>query len=101
MEPEVQVHILNNLKELNENFATVKQGQNDICIRLDKIGPWIQDELKTMDSKIQQNNTDISAMQKWQAVSTWKLGTLSAGAGAVLSFVAQWAALKLGFKLSH
>lgn len=92
MEPEVQAQILQNLQTLNITAGAIVQSQKDMNERMDKIGAWVKDETD-------QNKTDIKELQRWQSVTSWKIGSIAAGAGAACSFIAQWAAVKLGFKL--
>jgi hypothetical protein len=91
MDSEIQAHILDNLKDLNTSMGTLAKGQIDMNERLDKIVPWI-------DAEIKDTKKEVADLQKWRGVMVWKLGTLSAGAGAVLTFAAQWVAVKLGLK---
>lgn len=93
MEPEVQAQILKNLQDLNTAVGAISKGQDDVAERIDKIGGWVKTETE-------KNKADITELQKWQGVMIWKLGTLSAGAGAALSFITQWAAVRFfGFKI--
>lgn len=92
MEPEVQAQILRNLQDLNTTVGAIGKGQEDIAERIDKIGVWVKTETE-------KNAEDIAGLQRWQSVTSWKIGSLAAGAGAVCSFAGQWLAVKLGFKL--
>lgn len=92
MEKNIQTHILNNLKELNETVAAIGRGQEDLSVSLDKMNVWIK-------AVIERNQQDIGVLQRWQSVTSWKIGCLAAGAGAICSFAGQWLAIKLGFKI--
>lgn len=92
MDGEVQAQILRNLQDLNTTVGAIGKGQEDIAERIDKIGVWVKTETE-------KNQNDIKELQRWQSVTSWKIGSLAAGAGAVCSFVGQWIAVKFGFKL--
>lgn len=93
MDSEIQVHILSNLTELNKSVAAMNRGQDDIVKRLDVFGPWVQQEIQKVDDKVEDAKKEIGLLKTWRAVSSLKLGTITAGAGAALTFTLQWAAV--------
>ena len=95
MDPEVQAHILNNLKDLNVAVSKIDQSQQDVIKRFDRTIDFLT---KTND-KVDKVEERVGDLESAKTVLAWKLGTISAGAGAALAIGAQWLAVKLGFKL--
>lgn len=91
MEPEIQTHILGSLDRLNTAVATIGQSQKDLCERIDKIVPWVQKVSNTAEEA----KDSLKDIQGRQTILAWKLGTISAGAGAALAFCGQWLAFHL------
>ena len=95
MDPEIQAHILNNLKDLNVAVAKIDQGQTDVVKRFDTTLEY----LKTVNTSVGTVTERVNVLESAKTVLAWKLGAVSAGAGAGLALGIQWLAIKIGVKL--
>lgn len=77
--------------ELAKGQARIEQKVDDLHDTLSKAIPYLNTEIQKTNTRV-----DIIAMEQSKAdVLKWKLGTLSAGAGATLSIVAEYLLTKL------
>ena len=75
--------------------AKIDQGQTDVVKRFDTTLEY----LKTVNTSVGTVTERVNVLESAKTVLAWKLGTVSAGAGAGLALGIQWLAIKIGVKL--